>query len=101
MQEKNTTEQMKLIISEREKRVRELEDELRRLKEAFYANFNGKEVQSLGQTTKMDESEFMKSRPMSSSRPNTGNGTPLPNRVDSTLEREVSSSRSEHKPTLK
>lgn len=110
MQEKNTIEQMKLIITEREKRVNELEEELRKLKEAFYASFNNASTNSTKQaydnfflndkttTNKTEssdnnnnESEFIKSRPMSSSR---ASNIPTPiQRSDSMHEREISSSR--------
>ena len=103
MQDKNTVEQMRLIISEREKRVRELEDEMHKLKETLYTSFNNgnlvpgvaqiaREVTTTTTTTTIanNESEFMKSRPIStsSSRPPTGH------RPDSNMtDREISSSR--------
>lgn len=107
MQEKNTIEQMKLIIFEREKRVKELEEELTKFKEKFYSNFNNhnhnnnnpasNETFFLNDTTnhqvkiESNESEFLKARPMSSSRSNTASNNL--NRTDSMLEREISASR--------
>lgn len=97
MQEKNTIEQMKLIISERERRVRELEEELKRVKETLYSNFNNQSGNK--EVTINHESEFIKSRPMSSSRPTTGTPNTL-NRADSMLEREISSTRFVVSPKL-
>lgn len=107
MQEKNTIEQMKLIINEREKRVRELEEELKQLKETLYANFNNNvnttnnntenesfflllNKDAVDNTNKEGESQFVKARPMSSSRPTTATTA---YRTDSMLDREISSSR--------
>lgn len=62
MQEKNTIEQLKSIVSEKEKRVKELENEINRLKETksnqnenFYLNKNDTEF------------DFIQNRPPSSS----------------------------------
>ena len=106
MQEKNTIEQMKLIIVEREKRVKELEEELVKLKETIYSNFNNNTnnpisnqtfflndpIQHNSQVkTESTESEFLKSRPLSSSRLKTDKANL--NRTNSMFEREIITSR--------
>lgn len=82
MQEKNTIEQMKSIIAEREKRVKQLEEELSKLKENDYMSQKSKAneiflVNNNNDTNKRNnsspknenvESEFIKSRPLSSNR---------------------------------
>jgi hypothetical protein len=90
MQEKNTVEQYKTIVAEREKRVKQLEQELATLKE----NLNNQQLLNLNNTPQFfihnqenensfsNESEFVRPRPQSNS-----NRT----RSDSVNEREVAS----------
>lgn len=96
MQDKNIVDQMQLIITERERRVRELEDELHKLKETLYSSFNNGTL-GLSNAAAVaaareanNESEFMKSRPMSSSRASTA----AHHRPESMmLDREITSNR--------
>jgi hypothetical protein len=105
MQEKNTIEQLKLIVNERERRVKQLEEEVKRLRETnnnsnqqinserfFLAGQPPEVTMVINKPNDVNDSEFLKSRPVSSSRKAAGSSL---SRADSVnlLEREISSSR--------
>ena len=89
MQEKNTIEQLKSILAEREKRVKQLEEELSRLKEnVTQSNTVNNQNPQFYLNSENSESEFLRARPPSSSMSNTTANT-LQQRPDSAYEREA------------
>ena len=96
MQEKNTVEQYKAIVAEREKRVKQLEQELASLKE----NMNNQQLIQMNNTPQFfinnqenensfsNENEFVRGRPQSTLVQNTNSNR---TRSDSINEREAAS----------
>ena len=94
MQEKNTIEQLKSIVTEKEKRVKHLEEELNSLKEnvTLYNTTSNQNTQYFlnGNANDNSESEFMRARPPSSS---ASTNNTFRGRSDSANETLASSSR--------
>ena len=102
MQEKNTIEQLKSILSEREKRVKQLEEELTNLKEntTQFNTVNNQNQQFFINNETID-SEFIRGRPPSSS---LSNNNTFRGRSESANEKEstiISSSRQSLKSAAK